>query len=78
MLSVKGIVRKTVKLRCKYSAGYRNQLWYGRFPVAVFEPGSYEAEVEFTYIDDIEAAIIGAIGGGICIALGASAWLKKR
>jgi len=70
VLSIEGIVEKTVRLGCRYGAGYRNQLWYGRFPVATFEPEVYTIEVEFRYIDAMEAAIVGGIVGGVgCYAI---------
>jgi hypothetical protein len=70
--SVSGVVFKTVKLRCKYSAGYENHLYYGKVKVFEFKPGTYTREISFSYLDRGETAlasmILGAVGGGIAYA----------
>jgi len=65
VLSIEGIVWKRARLRCRYGAANRIQLWYGKYPVATFRPGNYVTEVAFSYIDAAEAAIAGAVGGGV-------------
>lgn len=70
--TVSGVVFKTVKLSCRYGAGYENHLYYGKVKVFEFEPGSYTREISFNYLDRGETAlasmILGAVGGGIAYA----------
>jgi hypothetical protein len=70
--SVSGVVFKTVKLRCRYTAGYENHLYYGKVKVFEFKPGSYTREISFSYMDRGETAlasmILGSVGGGIVYA----------
>jgi hypothetical protein len=54
-----GFIMKTVRLKCTYTAGYENHLYFNNTLVAVFERGSYTKEVEFDYIDWAPIIMIG-------------------
>jgi hypothetical protein len=70
--SVSGVVFKTVKLRCRYSGGYENHLYYGKTKVFEFKRGRYTREVSFSYLDRGETAlasmVLGVAGGGLAYA----------
>jgi hypothetical protein len=70
--TVSGVVFKTVTLRCRYTGGYENHLYYGRIKVYEFKPGSYTRDITFSYLDRGETAlasiILGVVGGGLAYA----------
>jgi hypothetical protein len=73
--TVSGVVFKTVKLRCRYTAGYENHLYYGKVKVFEFKPGGYEREISFRYVDRAEGIIASALAG---VAGGGATYLLRR
>ncbi|MEM4977234.1 MAG: hypothetical protein QXT64_07920 [Desulfurococcaceae archaeon] len=67
----KGVVRKTVKLKCFYGAGYTNRLYFDDVLLHEFKPGSYGVEIVLTYTD-WRPVIIGGIILTAAVILGAA------
>jgi hypothetical protein len=67
---IRGIVYKTVKLKCDFDGrDHHVHLYYGRMKVAEFEPGTYSRDIMFTYIDRDEVMLtslgVGGVAGGL-------------
>lgn len=67
---VTGFIRKTVRLKYRFSGEHEIYLCYGIMttawfaPVCRFRPGEYEGEVTFSYIDRDEA-LMACAGAGV-------------
>lgn len=64
VLEESGLFRKTIRLKCTYSSGYENHLYFDNKLVEEFESGSYVREVEISYMDWflISLTTLGGIG----------------
>jgi len=63
IVSVTGFIKKTVKIKARYGAGYTNEVYYGNQKIYTFEPGLYEKEITFTYVDTSDAVMLSSFLG---------------